>query len=44
MAIRKSAENLNKKIVLIASGDLSHRLSEDGPYEYSPEGYGKNSV
>ncbi len=38
MAIRKSAENLNKKIVLIASGDLSHRLSEDGPYEYSPEG------
>ena len=38
MAIRKSAKNLNKKIVLIASGDLSHRLSEDGPCEYSPEG------
>jgi len=38
MAIRKSAKNLNKKIVLIASGDLSHRLSKDGPYEYSSEG------
>ncbi len=38
MAIKKSAEKLSKKIVLIASGDLSHRLSEDGPYEYSSEG------
>lgn len=38
MAIRKSAENLNKKIVFIASGDISHRLNKDGPYEYSPEG------
>ncbi len=38
MAIRKSVENLNKKIVFIASGDLSHRLIKDGPYEYSPEG------
>lgn len=38
MAIRKSAKNLNKKIVLIASGDLSHRLSKDGPYDYSSEG------
>ncbi|WP_330615463.1 AmmeMemoRadiSam system protein A [Romboutsia sp. 1001713B170207_170306_H8] len=38
MAIKESAKNLNKKIVFIASGDLSHRLSEEGPYEYSPEG------
>ena len=38
MAIRESAKNLNKKIVFVASGDLSHRLSEEGPYEYSPEG------
>lgn len=38
MAIRETAKNLNKKIVFIASGDLSHRLTEDGPYEYSPEG------
>lgn len=38
MAIRQTANKLDKKIVLIASGDLSHRLTEDGPYEYSPEG------
>ena len=38
MAIKESAKNLNRTTVFIASGDLSHRLSEDGPYEYSPEG------
>lgn len=38
MAIKKAAENLNKNIVVIASGDLSHRLTKDGPYEYSPQG------
>lgn len=38
MAIRRSAENLSKKIVFIASGDLSHRLNENSPYDYSPEG------
>ena len=38
MAIRQTANNLNKKIVFIASGDLSHRLTKDGPYEYSPQG------
>ena len=38
MAIKESAKELNKKIVFIASGDLSHKLKEDGHYEYSPEG------
>ena len=38
MAIQAAAANSNKKIVLIASSDLSHRLTEDGPYEYNPEG------
>lgn len=28
----------NKKVAFIASGDLSHRLSEDGPYLYSSSG------
>ncbi|MDR2600329.1 MAG: AmmeMemoRadiSam system protein A [Oscillospiraceae bacterium] len=28
----------NRKVVLIASSDLSHRLSKDGPYGYSKEG------
>lgn len=39
IVIKKAAEELKDKIVLIASGDLSHRLREDGPYNYSP--YGK---
>lgn len=36
--IRAAAERLNRKIVIIASGDLSHRLKEDGPYGYQEEG------
>lgn len=36
--IKKTAEALDKKTVLIASGDLSHRLKEDGPYGYQKEG------
>lgn len=36
--IRETAEVLNRNVVLIASGDLSHRLKEDGPYGYKPKG------
>ena len=36
--IRETANALNRKIVIIASGDLSHRLKEDGPYGYREEG------
>lgn len=36
--IQQTAQDLNKKIVFIASGDLSHRLKEDGPYGYKKEG------
>ncbi len=39
MSIKKAIANLEKKCVIIASGDLSHRLSEDGPYPYSPKGH-----
>jgi aromatic ring-opening dioxygenase LigB subunit len=28
----------NKKYGLIASGDMSHRLKEDGPYGFNPDG------
>lgn len=28
----------NKDVVIIASGDLSHKLKDSGPYSYSPEG------
>ena len=36
--IREVAEMLGKNAVIIASGDLSHRLKEDGPYGYRKEG------
>ncbi len=36
--IQKVAETLGRKVVVIASGDLSHRLKEDGPYGYCQEG------
>lgn len=39
MCIKKAVEDMDVDAVFIASGDLSHRLSKDGPYEYSP--YGK---
>ena len=36
--IAKAAENLDRKIVVIASGDLSHRLTIDAPAGYNPKG------
>lgn len=36
--IQETADILDKKTVLIASGDLSHRLKEDGPYGFQKEG------
>lgn len=36
--IQETAKLLNRTTVLIASGDLSHRLKEDGPYGYRKEG------
>lgn len=36
--IKKVSDVSNKKIVFIASGDLSHYQKEDGPYGYRPEG------
>ena len=33
--ISNTAEELNRKTVFIASGDLSHKLKEEGPYSYS---------
>jgi MEMO1 family protein len=38
MMITRAVENSDKKVVFIASGDLSHRLKEEGPYDYSPFG------
>lgn len=36
--IRKAADRLGRRIVLVASGDCSHVLKADGPYGYQPEG------
>lgn len=38
MVIEKACKQTNTKAVIIASGDLSHRLTSDGPYSYSPSG------
>jgi len=36
--ISETAEMLGRKVVFIASGDLSHMLKDEGPYGYSDEG------
>ena len=36
--IKEAVNNLNKKVVYIASGDLSHKLQPHGPYGFSEEG------
>lgn len=36
--IKETAEVLGRNTVLIASGDLSHRLTKEGPYGYKEEG------
>jgi AmmeMemoRadiSam system protein A len=38
MCIAEAVEESGLNAVIIASGDLSHRLTKDGPYEYSPDG------
>ena len=37
-ALKETAGLLNRETVVIASGDLSHRLKYDGPYGYRKEG------
>ena len=36
--IREAAQSLGRNTVVIASGDLSHKLTEEGPYGYQQEG------
>jgi AmmeMemoRadiSam system protein A len=38
MMIRHTAETLDRRVSVVASGDLSHRLKADGPYGFRPEG------
>lgn len=36
--IRDAVDALGRKVVFVASGDLSHKLQEYGPYGFAPEG------
>lgn len=36
--ISKVADELGRRVVFVASGDLSHKLKEDGPYGFVTEG------
>lgn len=36
--VAQAAQALGRNIVFVASGDLSHKLSAEGPYGFAPEG------
>lgn len=36
--VQRAARELGRRVVYVASGDLSHKLSADGPYGFAPEG------
>ena len=36
--IARTAKTLGRRVVMIASGDLSHKLTEEGSYGYAPQG------
>jgi AmmeMemoRadiSam system protein A len=36
--IREAAERLDRRVLFIASGDLSHKLKDDGPYGFDENG------
>lgn len=38
MMIREAVETMDRRVVLVASGDLSHKLQSYGPYGFAPEG------
>ena len=36
--IRDAAKALGRRVAIVASGDMSHRLKDEGPYDYHPDG------
>lgn len=36
--VQRVSERLGRRVVYVASGDLSHKLASDGPYGYHPDG------
>ncbi|MGI6492132.1 MAG: AmmeMemoRadiSam system protein B [Pelotomaculum sp.] len=38
LAVRQASDILDRRVAILASGDLSHYLSNEGPYGYNPRG------
>lgn len=36
--IQQAAQKLGRRAAIVASGDMSHRLKNEGPYDYHPDG------
>jgi AmmeMemoRadiSam system protein A len=36
--IQEVADSLGKRVAVVASGDMSHRLKNEGPYDFHPDG------
>ncbi|MDD4775591.1 MAG: AmmeMemoRadiSam system protein A [Syntrophomonas sp.] len=36
--IQEAAQRLGRRTALVASGDMSHRLKDEGPYDFHPDG------
>ena len=36
--LKTAADNVGRRVAILASGDMSHRLKSDGPYHYHPDG------
>lgn len=37
-AVQTAAEQAGRRVAIIASGDMSHRLKDEGPYDFHPDG------
>lgn len=38
LILQQTASRLKRRLAVVASGDLSHRLKSEGPYNYHPDG------
>ncbi|NLU48218.1 MAG: AmmeMemoRadiSam system protein A [Syntrophomonadaceae bacterium] len=36
--LQQAADKIGRKVAILASGDMSHRLKSDGPYQFHPDG------
>jgi len=36
--IQEAARNAGRRVAVVASGDMSHRLKDEGPYDFHPDG------